>query len=126
MKMNKRGFTLIELLAVIVILAIIALIATPLILNVIDQAKEGAARSSAYGYANAVEKHLALQQLDAEEAVPFDGVFTDINVPIKGNKPTSVSLVLSRGIIIGGTITIDGYISEFDTDGKIITITKEE
>lgn len=42
MKQNKKGFTLIELLAVIVILAIIALIATPLIMDVINDAKEGA------------------------------------------------------------------------------------
>ena len=40
MKMNKKGFTLIELLAVIVILAIIALIATPIILGVIDNARK--------------------------------------------------------------------------------------
>ena len=45
----KKGFTLIELLAVIVILAIIALIATPLILNVIDDSKKGAFKSTAYG-----------------------------------------------------------------------------
>ena len=43
MKMNKRGFTLIELLAVIVILAIIAY-SNPLILNVIDEARLGAAK----------------------------------------------------------------------------------
>lgn len=47
--MNKKGFTLIELLAVIVILAIIALIATPIILNVIDKAEKGALKDSAYG-----------------------------------------------------------------------------
>ena len=33
--MKKKGFTLIELLAVIVVLAIIALIATPIVMNVI-------------------------------------------------------------------------------------------
>ena len=38
--MNKKGFTLIELLAVIVILAIIALIATPLVLKYIKKAEE--------------------------------------------------------------------------------------
>ena len=38
--MNKKGFTLIELLAVIVILAIIALIATPIVLNIIADSKE--------------------------------------------------------------------------------------
>ena len=40
--MKKKGFTLIELLAVIVILAIIALIATPLVLKYIKKAEEGA------------------------------------------------------------------------------------
>ena len=43
----KKGFTLIELLAVIIILAIIALIATPIILNVIDDAKKSAGLSEA-------------------------------------------------------------------------------
>lgn len=38
--MNKKGFTLIELLAVIVILAIIALIATPRITDAINEARE--------------------------------------------------------------------------------------
>jgi prepilin-type N-terminal cleavage/methylation domain-containing protein len=38
--MKKRGFTLIELLAVIVILAIIALISVPIILNIIGSVKE--------------------------------------------------------------------------------------
>jgi len=45
--MNKKGFTLIELLAVIIALAIIALIATPIVLNVISDAEESAAQSEA-------------------------------------------------------------------------------
>ena len=36
----KKGFTLIELLAVIVILAIIALIATPIVLGIINEARD--------------------------------------------------------------------------------------
>ncbi len=55
MKKNQKGFTLIELLAVIVILAVIALIATPLIMNVINNAKTGADRDAAYGVVKAVE-----------------------------------------------------------------------
>ena len=43
----KKGFTLIELLAVIIILAIVALIATPIILNVINDARVSAGRSEA-------------------------------------------------------------------------------
>lgn len=52
---KQKGFTLIELLAVIVILAIIALIATPMIMGVIDSAKKGAAEDATYGYIESVE-----------------------------------------------------------------------
>ena len=48
MKSNQKGFTLIELLAVIVILAVIALIATPLVMGVINRARENAAIDSVY------------------------------------------------------------------------------
>ena len=52
---NKKGFTLIELLAIIVILAIIAVITVPVILNIIDNVKQGAAKNSVIGYAKSVE-----------------------------------------------------------------------
>ena len=63
--MKKKGFTLIELLAVIVILAIIAIIATPTIVGVIEKARTGAAKASALGYIDAVEKYMALAELDS-------------------------------------------------------------
>ena len=57
--MKQKGFTLIELLAVIVVLAVIAIIAVPLITNVIDKAKQGALKDSAYGIVEAGEMYLA-------------------------------------------------------------------
>lgn len=45
--MKNKGFTLIELLAVIVILAIIALIATPIILGIIEDSRTAAKKESA-------------------------------------------------------------------------------
>ena len=51
----KKGFTLIELLAVIIILAVIALIATPIVLNVVDSAKKSARKSSVAGFADAMK-----------------------------------------------------------------------
>lgn len=54
-KINKKGFTLIELLAVIVILAIIALITTPMIMNTIEEARKQAFLDSAYGIIEAGE-----------------------------------------------------------------------
>lgn len=53
--MNKKGFTLIELLAVIVVLAIIALIATPVVMNTITEAQKGADLRSVEGYMKAWE-----------------------------------------------------------------------
>ena len=47
--LNKEGFTLIELLAVIVILVIIALIATSIILNIIEKARKTAFLDTAFG-----------------------------------------------------------------------------
>ena len=41
--MNKKGFTLIELLAIIVILAVIALIGTPIVTNIINTTRKNAA-----------------------------------------------------------------------------------
>lgn len=55
MKMNKKGFTLIELLAVIVILAVIALIASPIILGIIEDAREASRVRSVEAYAKAIE-----------------------------------------------------------------------
>ncbi len=57
MKYNrvKNAFTLVELLAVIVILSVIALITTPLILNVVGKAREQAFLDSAYGIRDAAE-----------------------------------------------------------------------
>ena len=66
-KMKKKGFTLIELLAVIVVLAIIALIATPIVLNLINNAKKGAAEQSASIYIKEIENYMILNQLNPKQ-----------------------------------------------------------
>ena len=65
MKNNKKGFTLIELLAIIVILAIIAVITVPIILNIIDNARKGAAKNSVTGYGKSVELAYTQYQYDS-------------------------------------------------------------
>lgn len=64
--MKKQGFTLIELLAVIVILAVIALIATPLIMGTITKAKKNAFKDTAYGILKAGENYTAEKLLTNE------------------------------------------------------------
>ena len=63
---NKNGFTLIELLAVIVILAIIALIATPIILGIVEDAKKDA-------FLRSVELVVSSTDLDAMNKLTGSG-----------------------------------------------------
>ena len=86
---KKIGFTLIELLAVIIVLAIIALIATPIIFNVIENAKIKSLENSCYGVIDAVRTNYAEGLLNSEDGtVKSKGNVTEITVageqPIAG------------------------------------------
>ena len=86
---KKIGFTLIELLAVIIVLAIIALIATPIIFNVIENAKLKSLENSCYGVIDAVRTKYAEGLLNSEDGtVKLSGDVKDITVageqPIAG------------------------------------------
>lgn len=75
---GSKGFTLVELLAVLVILAIIALITTPIILGVINDSRESAARDKTWAYIDAIENAFALDQTSNNPAgLPLNGTLTD-------------------------------------------------
>ncbi len=59
-----KGFTLIELIAVLVIMAIIALIATPLVMNIIRKARISADKRSIDAYGRSIELAVAGYLLD--------------------------------------------------------------
>ena len=85
-KKKKIGFTLIELLAVIIVLAIIALIATPIIFNVIENAKLKSLENSCYGVIDAVRTKYAEGLLNSEDGtVKLSGDVKDI--PVSGEQP---------------------------------------
>ena len=115
-KHNKKGFTLVELLAVIVILAIIALIAVPIVMNVIEDARKGAAKSSALGYLDSVEKTMARSMLDNDKSNDItDGVYeiADLdskNVKVKGDKPSEGWVKIENGKIASYSFKIGKYI----------------
>lgn len=142
MKNNKKGFTLVELLAVIVILAIIALIATPIILNVIDNAKEGAAKNSAYGYIDALEKANAQEILKNSEVTVLNDTYTisdsgkvvtygsdkskSMNVNFKGDAPTDGgTLTYTNGKLTGGSITVSGKAFSVTSAGELTKSTSK-
>lgn len=122
---NKKGFTLIELLAVIVILAIIALIATPIILNMINDAKMSAAKDSAYGYIKAIENYQALSILDNKKNPPIESD-NDIDISIiedkviiKGTKPTGGIVSINNETVESANLCINKYDIEYNKNGNI-------
>ena len=87
--MKKRnGFTLIELLAIIVILAIIAVITVPIILNIIETARKGAAKNSVTGYGKAVELAFTQYQYKKE----LDGVDNSTDFSADGKTKIQVTV----------------------------------
>ena len=123
MKEKNKGFTLVELLAVIVILALIALIATPIILNVINDAKKQAAKDSAYGYMDAVEKYIVSSELE-DESIP-DGIYRveDLNkkISVKGSTPDNGNIEIKNKEVKSYDIGIDGYVVSNGEVDKVST-----
>ena len=129
MKEKNKGFTLVELLAVIVILALIALIATPIILNVINDAKKQAAKDSAYGYMDAVEKYIVSSEL--EDKSIKDGTYSveDLNsmgVSVKGSTPDNGTIKIENKEVKKYDIGIDGYAVSNGEVEKVSTTKKFE
>ena len=128
MKEKNKGFTLVELLAVIVILALIALIATPIILNVINDAKKQAAKDSAYGYMDAVEKYIVSSELEDESIQ--DGIYSveDLNkkISVKGSTPDNGIIKIENKEVKKYDIGIDGYAVSNGEVEKVSTTKKFE
>ena len=108
--MRKNGFTLIELLAVIIILAVIALIATPIVLNVIDSAKKSAAASSVNGYIDAVK--LARIEYMFDNSSSAEPSFSDLGtITVQGDTPDCGDGELVNGVFVSEDdfCVINGY-----------------
>ena len=126
---TSKGFTLIELLAVIVILAVIALIATPIVFNTVETAKTGSIKSSAYGYLNAIEYYVATTYSDENTTndIPITGTFdyalNKANIKVKGTQPTNVAVTLANGKVVSGSLTYDNYLVMI-SDGEVLEVSK--
>ncbi|MDD3392378.1 MAG: BspA family leucine-rich repeat surface protein [Bacilli bacterium] len=128
---KKEGFTLIELLAVIVILAVNALIATPLIMNIISEAKKGAFLDSSYAIITAAEQGYAkslIKEIDAEETeYTFnDGVKAlksgNITLEYKGSNPNYGNLIINDEGNVSINFYSNGWCATKNYDTDVITI----
>ena len=137
--MKKRGFTLIELLAVIVVLSIIALIATPIVMNTIENVKKGAAEISAQNYIKAVDTTIATSVInkkkvsDGTYSINGEGNLTGAGLPdgqlvieANGNRPTSGTVTIVDGSVsTSKKLKIGNYVVNYDTTKKTYVATKE-
>ncbi len=70
--MKKNGFTLVEMLAIIVLLAIIALVATPVILNIVANSQRSGFASSVNGIKDAIETDYSERNFDTSNSYKYD------------------------------------------------------
>ena len=110
----KKGFTLIELLAVIIILAIVALIATPIVLDVVDDAKKSAAQSEANMIVSGINNHCAAAEMKAQLGTGTDdcaaGTLSSVTDMVNlGNASVVGSVTLSGNNVANITISSNGY-----------------
>ena len=127
--MKKKGFTLIELLAVIVILAIIALIITPIVSDIIKSSSKAAAMRSVEGYISAANNEAAISLVDPTGITVTKDKYSfetgednaELNkIVVSGNKPNYVYLEYDAELqsVVYGNFCQSGFALDYD-NGKI-------
>ena len=127
----KKGFTLIELLAVVTILGILALIATPMILNVIEDTKKSAAQASANEYINGLNIAISTKELSSAFTSNYCTINSsgltcsndELEYNPKGTKPTLGYMAIENGEVRDYTLCIGNY--KITQQGDSITTEKD-
>ena len=121
--MDKKAFTLIELLAVIVILGILALIVTPILINVVKDSNEKSYKLSADGYISAVNDYILSNQLDGKKVENGKYNIKNLDVKISGKEPSKGSVEIYDEKINNAQLCYDTYLLKYD--GKEVTLTEK-
>ncbi len=110
---NKKGFTLIELLAVIIILAIIALIATPITLNIMKKVRRAAFKISVENIVSTIDSKynigLLYDEIKEEKVYNFTTKDKIDTLGLMGKVPTEGEMILTKL----GKVSVDVNDGEF-------------
>jgi len=111
--LSVKGFTLIELLAVIVILAVIAIIVTPMIMGTIESSRENSYKTSAQNYANAVDNAIAASMVKGVDTpngtFSIETLKTKYTIDANGKLPTVGTVTISGNKVVSYDLYIEGY-----------------
>lgn len=126
---RRNGFTLIELLAIIVILAIIAVITVPLILDIIDNAKEKSVIDSAYGYKNAINQYYVSKMMaDNSYEVKDDeyeiSIYKSDGLTVSGEEPKDGWVKVVNGTVTDFSFLIGDYVVTYNAETNSIEAVK--
>ncbi len=102
--MKKKGFTLVELLAVVIILAIVAFIAVPTIMDSIENARRNAFKDSVYQAFQEIQYYLVQHNLDE---IPEEGIEVK-DIEFKNNTFVSGRLILGQSGNVKASNVSDG------------------
>ena len=112
LKSKKNAFTLIELIAVLVIMAIIALIVTPLVMNIIRKARISADKRSIDAYGRSIELAIAGYLLDTGK---FPTEVSQLTIEYSGNEVVCETTQINKdssvylaGCTVAGR-SVEGY-----------------
>ena len=120
----KNGFTLIELLATIIILAIISLIAYPVMTGLIEDNKKRGAVQSAVGYIKVIDDQMVYGDISDSKKitpglydVPMDSIY---GVTFKGEAPSSGWVEVVDDKVNRYSLVIRGYVISYDGETKTV------
>ena len=103
--MKKKGFTLIELLAVIVILAVIALIITPVVSDIIVSARHSANARSVEGHVKNIEYAIVNETFNSAKELSYYNMdsgtdkIDELTIP-DSDKVTCTSYTIQDGEVL--------------------------
>ena len=120
----KKGFTLIELLAIIIILAIVALVATPIILDTVEDSKRKAYNSSVRFIIEGTKQYYSEILMDDEIVINEDtNLFETIKPRMQGEMPSSGEIYLNKEGQVSVALVYNKtcYIKDFGAEDLIET-----
>ncbi len=120
--MRKNGFTLIELLAVIIILAIVALIATPIIMEVIEESRHQSNLSEVELIIGGAETLFASSSLSGTD-ITMDGK-TNIydKISLSSGKPETGVVIMNDKGDVGVAFYLDNKCYKKEITDEFVTV----